>query len=202
MRVELRRGQGGVAEQLLHRPQVGAALEQVGGGGVAQPVRADVGRARDLGDAPVHQRAHRALVDPPAAGAEEERRPGSVDEQGRASRASQRSARARPGGRTAPMRSLRPLPSTRTTLRSRSTSSRSSPTSSPTRMPGRVEQLEHRHVAQPDRRSRRRPAPRPPGSGRGPRRRAAPAGGGGGPRAEPRLAPASQSSGRCGPATR
>ena len=32
--VALGRGQGGVAEQLLHRPQVGAALEEVGGGGV------------------------------------------------------------------------------------------------------------------------------------------------------------------------
>ena len=45
MRVELGRRQRGVPEQLLHRPQVGASLEQVGGGGVPQPVRADVGRA-------------------------------------------------------------------------------------------------------------------------------------------------------------
>ncbi len=43
--VELRGGQAGVAQQLLHDTQVGTALEQMGGRAVPQPVRADVGRA-------------------------------------------------------------------------------------------------------------------------------------------------------------
>ena len=40
MGVDLRRGQRGVTEQLLHGAQVGSALEQVGRGAVTQPVRA------------------------------------------------------------------------------------------------------------------------------------------------------------------
>ena len=39
--VDLRRRDVGVAEELLHRAQVGAAIEQVAGEGVAQDVRAD-----------------------------------------------------------------------------------------------------------------------------------------------------------------
>ena len=54
-------------EQLLDRPEVGAALEHVGRGGVPQPVRPDVGSARDIRDATVHQRANGALVDPATA---------------------------------------------------------------------------------------------------------------------------------------
>ena len=37
--IDLGRGEGGVAEQLLDRAQVGAALEQVRGVGVTEPVR-------------------------------------------------------------------------------------------------------------------------------------------------------------------
>ena len=40
--VQLRGGQRRVAEQLLHDAQVGPALEQVGGGAMPQPMRADV----------------------------------------------------------------------------------------------------------------------------------------------------------------
>ena len=54
--VELGRRQRGVAEQLLDRPQVGPALEQVGGGGVAEPVGSDVRCTGHVGDPPVHQR--------------------------------------------------------------------------------------------------------------------------------------------------
>lgn len=45
VRVALGRGQGGVAEHLLHRPEIGAALEHVGGRGVAHPMRRDVRHA-------------------------------------------------------------------------------------------------------------------------------------------------------------
>ena len=55
-----------------------------------------------LGDPPVHQRAHRALVDPPAAGAEEQRRTGPLDPQrGPAVRRASGRAPGRPDARTA-----------------------------------------------------------------------------------------------------
>ena len=44
MRVDLRRGDIGMAEHELHAAQVGAALEQVAGEGVAQHVRRDARR--------------------------------------------------------------------------------------------------------------------------------------------------------------
>ena len=47
VRVDLRRGDAGVAEQLLHLPQVGAAGQQVRGKAVPQRVRADVGAGAD-----------------------------------------------------------------------------------------------------------------------------------------------------------
>ena len=77
--VDLRGGQRGVAEQLLHGAQVGTALEQVGGRGVPQPVRAHVGCSGHVGEPRVHQRADRALVDAPARarrGTPPRRRPG------------------------------------------------------------------------------------------------------------------------------
>ena len=40
--VDLRGGEVGVAQHLLHRPQVGSALEQMGGERVAERVRRDV----------------------------------------------------------------------------------------------------------------------------------------------------------------
>ncbi len=41
MRVDLRRRDVGVAEQILHDPQVGAVLQQMAGEGMAKDVRAD-----------------------------------------------------------------------------------------------------------------------------------------------------------------
>ena len=66
--VDLRRRERAVAEQLLDHAQVGAALEQVGGEGVAQAVRV---RAHA---------AERAGVEPAAAGGEEERVLGAARE--------------------------------------------------------------------------------------------------------------------------
>ena len=61
MGVDLGRGDVGVAEQLLHRAQVRAAFEQVGGEGVAQDVGADA-----LGiDAGQHGRFLQELRKPP-----------------------------------------------------------------------------------------------------------------------------------------
>src|SRR4051812_35607008 len=42
MRIDLRRIDGGMAEELLHRANVGAIREEVGGEGVAQDVRRDL----------------------------------------------------------------------------------------------------------------------------------------------------------------
>ena len=135
--VELRGRQRGVAEQLLHRAQVGAALEQVGGGGVPQPVRADVGRARAR-----RRSAGAPACAPPAGRSGRPRAPrksagaGALDRAARAARREPAVERpGRPGWPNGTERSLRPLPKTRTTWRSRSTSSMSSPTSSPTRIP-------------------------------------------------------------------
>ncbi len=69
--VELRGGQRRVAEQFLHDAQVGAALEQMGGGAVPQSVRPDVRRAVDGGDGLVHDGAGLPLVEPAAAGTEQ-----------------------------------------------------------------------------------------------------------------------------------
>ena len=133
--VELGGGQARVAEHLLHRSQVGAALQQVGRGRVTEPVGSDVRRTGHLGDALVHERADRPLVDPAAAGADEQRGARVLgDEPGRPT-LSQRSRARAAGWPNGTLRSLRPLPKTRTRLRSRSTSSTSSATSSPTRIP-------------------------------------------------------------------
>jgi hypothetical protein len=70
--VELGRRQRGVTEELLHRAQVGASLEQMGRGSVAQPVWADVGSAGHLGDEAMDEGADRALVDAAAPCAEEQ----------------------------------------------------------------------------------------------------------------------------------
>ena len=63
--VPLGGGEVGVAQQLLHRPQVGAAVEEVGGEGVAQGVRVG-GRGRPaVEDAPrvTRREATAAAVD-------------------------------------------------------------------------------------------------------------------------------------------
>ena len=96
--VDLRRRERGVAEQLLDRPQVGAALEQVRRECVAQPVR----MRRDP--------PQRARVEPAAAHREEERVLGAAA-RARAARA-RGSARAttrppRRAGRRAPCRPCR-----------------------------------------------------------------------------------------------
>ena len=50
MGVDLGGGDVGMAEQHLHRAQIGAAFEQMGGEGVAQDVRADpLGRDAGVG---------------------------------------------------------------------------------------------------------------------------------------------------------
>lgn len=74
MGVDLRSGQAGMSEQLLDAAQIGPAVEQVGGRGVAQSVRSQAGSTRHRGAAPVHQRADGPLVQSPAAPAEEDGR--------------------------------------------------------------------------------------------------------------------------------
>ena len=73
VRVDLRGREAGVTEDLLHGAQVGAAFEQVGRGGVAQPVRPQVGSARQLGQMLVHQPADRSGIDPPTLRAQDQR---------------------------------------------------------------------------------------------------------------------------------
>src|SRR5579863_3912515 len=63
----------GVPEQLLDRPQVGAALQQVGGEGVPQGVRVDAPGERRLLDPVVEDAPHRAVAQPAAAVIEEDR---------------------------------------------------------------------------------------------------------------------------------
>ena len=84
VRVELGRGERGVAEELLDRPQVSPSLEEVGCGRVPQAVRSDVRGTRDLGDPTVDEVAHSALVDAPPSDTEEQRRTGPRDDQLRA----------------------------------------------------------------------------------------------------------------------
>ena len=133
--VELRGGQRRVAEQFLHDAQVGAALEQMGGGAVPQAVRTDVGRAVDGGDGLVHDGAGLPLIEPTAAGAEQQRRPRvAVASAGRPSVSHAVSA-AWAGSPNGTVRCLLPLPSTRSSRRDVSTSSMSRPHSSLTRMP-------------------------------------------------------------------
>ena len=62
--VELGGGQRGVAEQFLHDPQVGPALEQMGRCTVPQSVRADIGSAGDCTDGLVHHGAGLPRVEP------------------------------------------------------------------------------------------------------------------------------------------
>lgn len=68
--VQLGGGQAGVAEQFLHRAQVRPAVEQVGSGRVAQPMRTDVRGARHTADRPMDHGSHSARIDSAASGAE------------------------------------------------------------------------------------------------------------------------------------
>lgn len=61
--VDLCRRQAGVSEDLLHGAQVGAALQEVGGRAVPQPVRPEVGSTGHSRGPPVHDRADRPRVD-------------------------------------------------------------------------------------------------------------------------------------------
>src|SRR6188508_2454471 len=74
--VELRRGEVGVAEELLDAPQIGAALEQVRRERVAEEVRVHAPRLEPgpLGQ-PAQDQERTGTRERPAAGVEEELRP-------------------------------------------------------------------------------------------------------------------------------
>ena len=65
MGVQLGRREGRVAEDLLYGPQIRSAFEQVGGGGVAQAVRAEVRGSVDVREPGVNQSPDRPLIDAP-----------------------------------------------------------------------------------------------------------------------------------------
>ena len=154
MRVDLGRGQVRVAEQLLDDAQVGAAVEQVGGERVAQGVRRDahrqagaVAEADRGGSAGRERRAARPWfrktsigrrVMPPARRSRRTGRPSS--------RYAPSAARA--GRPSSPIRSLRPLPSTRISPRRRSSEPRSAAASSLIRRPGGVRGLDQGPIPQ------------------------------------------------------
>ena len=74
MRVDLRGGQRRVAQQLLHRAQVGAGVEQMRGEGVPQRVDVQLGvLAPSSPSNSVHRQLDAARREPPAALAHEER---------------------------------------------------------------------------------------------------------------------------------
>src|ERR1700679_3268476 len=73
--VDLGGGGRGMAEDLLDAAQVGAALEQVRGGGVADSVRADVAGGLVLAQPLVHDPARGTRVQAAAADADEQGRP-------------------------------------------------------------------------------------------------------------------------------
>ena len=70
-----------MTQHLLHAAQVGTALEQVGGHGVTQAVRAQVRRVGHPGQGFVHQPTHHALVDSAAPIAHEHRGAGALGRQ-------------------------------------------------------------------------------------------------------------------------
>ena len=129
MRVDLRGRGRGVAEDLLHAAQVGAALEQVRGGGVPDRVRARVDAA---------PRARCGARSAGRAGRRGRRGTGRrrcARWRRRAALPASQRATARIAGRpTGTTRSLRPLPSTRTVRRAWSSPPASSSHSSLTRM--------------------------------------------------------------------
>src|SRR5690606_37656111 len=75
--VALRGGEGRVPQQLLDRPQVCAALEQVGGSRVSESVRTDVRRTGHLFHPPVNHLPHHPRVDASSTGTQEEGWPGA-----------------------------------------------------------------------------------------------------------------------------
>ena len=73
VRVALRGAQARMAEQLLDRPKVGAALQQVRRKGVAQRMRADARARAERGHVASHQPIDAAYGEPSAAVVHEER---------------------------------------------------------------------------------------------------------------------------------
>ena len=144
-----------MAEHLLNRPQIGTSLEQVGGEGVAQPVRRDAGGQRGVARPGAQPPPHVGRRQAPSR-LRQEQRPLSVAGAQRGARALEVAATARQRGLAAgTTRVLPPLPSTRTSSASKSSDSMSSETSSSERRPAGVGQLEQRPVAQLQRRGRR-----------------------------------------------
>ena len=174
--VHLRRRDRGVAEQLLHDPQVGAVVEQVGGAasGAARAASSSRRAGRPAGRSFLTT-AHAAwrVSRPPrrlrnTASASSRRRHCAGHQQHPAARA--RTTRRAPRRRARPngtMRSFDPLPNSRTRRPSKSMSPIDSPHASEMRAPVRVQQLEQGPVAPRDRvvaddgvEQRRRPRPR------------------------------------------
>ena len=133
------------------------------------------GRAGHVGDPAVHQRAHRALVDPPAPGAEEQRRPRRRRRRS-AGRPCGQPAVERAGGRVAEghdaLLAALAEHAHHVAVAVHVVDVEAGQLADPDA--GGVEQLEHRHVAQPDRAAVVGQLGRGRGSGRPPRRRAAP----------------------------
>src|SRR5437899_2348100 len=73
VRIALRRAQARVAEQLLNRPQVGAALQEMRRERVAQGVGADAQARAACGDMAPHQAVDAPHAQPPAAVVHEQR---------------------------------------------------------------------------------------------------------------------------------
>ena len=141
--VDLGRGQVLVAEQLLDDPQVGAAVEQVGRERMAQRVRRDADRQAGARAQAVEAVAQAADAERPRRGGSGRSRPAAVRLVRRAGaragpagrpRDRRRSA-ARAGRPSSPIRSLRPLPRTRSSPRRRSSEPRSAAASSLMRRP-------------------------------------------------------------------
>src|SRR5262249_10123898 len=74
MRVDLRGGEAGVAEQLLHHTQVGAGVDHVRRGGVPQRMWAKVRAARRPAGVLGAEATPRSLIGAPPSCAERERR--------------------------------------------------------------------------------------------------------------------------------
>src|SRR5262249_34511587 len=75
MRVDLRGGEAGVAEQLLHRAQVGAGVDHVRRRGVPQRMWAKVRATCKPACVLVDDATHRSLIEAPPSCAEPERGP-------------------------------------------------------------------------------------------------------------------------------
>src|SRR5262245_3054921 len=74
MRVALRRGERRMPEQLLDRPQVRAAVQEMGRAGVAQCVRMQIATSGPPPAVVAHERLDRARADASSAHGDEERR--------------------------------------------------------------------------------------------------------------------------------